>query len=266
MAVEQRAADAGGNENGNENAARRSRTVSGFSWRRFVALTVAGLVGIAALLAAQVMQGSFAGLSLEAVAALVGQTLAVNGVLVAVAALLGTLLGDRVGLAVRSRDGATSYPVAAALGATAAVAILALDAWVFQPFVADAARVTVVPTTAASPALGLLVSVYGGVTEEILLRFGLMTALVWVAWKLRRTDDGLPTAGGVWAAVLLTTVAFGLGHLPATAAVFELTPAVLARAVVLNGVGGVVFGWLYWRRDLLAAMAAHYAASAVLLI
>ncbi len=45
---------------------------------------------------------------------------------------------------------------------------------------------------------------------------------------------------------------------------FRLSPAVVARALVLNGVGGVVFGWLYWRRGLLAAMVAHFSADVVL--
>ena len=59
-------------------------------------------------------------------------------------------------------------------------------------------------------------------------------------------------------------VLFGLGHLPATAAMVPLTTLVVARALVLNGLAGVVFGWLYWRRDLLAAMVAHFSADIVL--
>ena len=62
----------------------------------------------------------------------------------------------------------------------------------------------------------------------------------------------------------LAAVLFGLGHLPATAALLPLTPAVVARAVVLNGIAGVVFGWLYWRRGLEAAMVAHFCADLVL--
>ena len=63
---------------------------------------------------------------------------------------------------------------------------------------------------------------------------------------------------------MLAAVVFGLGHLPATAALLPLTPAVIARAVVLNGIPGVVFGWLFWRRGLEAAMVAHFGADLVL--
>ena len=50
---------------------------------------------------------------------------------------------------------------------------------------------------------------------------------------------------------------FGLGHLPALAQSVTLTPALVARTVLLNAVAGVLFGWLYWRRSLEAAMVAH---------
>ena len=44
-----------------------------------------------------------------------------------------------------------------------------------------------------------------------------------------------------------------------------LTPLVIARTLVLNGLAGVVFGWLYWRRGLLAAMVAHFTFDLVVL-
>jgi Type II CAAX prenyl endopeptidase Rce1-like len=53
-------------------------------------------------------------------------------------------------------------------------------------------------------------------------------------------------------------VLFGLGHLPATAAVAPLSAALLVRAVVLNGAAGLVFGELYKRHGLEWAMASHF--------
>ncbi len=57
---------------------------------------------------------------------------------------------------------------------------------------------------------------------------------------------------------------FGLGHLPATAALLPLTPRVVARAVVLNGVAAGPFGWLFRRDGIEAAMVAHFAAHILL--
>jgi membrane protease YdiL (CAAX protease family) len=34
--------------------------------------------------------------------------------------------------------------------------------------------------------------------------------------------------------------------------------------MLLNSIGGLVFGWLYWRQGLLAAMVAHFSADVVL--
>ena len=51
---------------------------------------------------------------------------------------------------------------------------------------------------------------------------------------------------------------------PKMAAVLPLTALVVARALVLNGLGGIIFGWLYWKRGLLAAMLAHFSTDVVL--
>jgi membrane protease YdiL (CAAX protease family) len=61
-------------------------------------------------------------------------------------------------------------------------------------------------------------------------------------------------------------LSFGLGHLPTTAIRVELTPTIVARAIVLNGISGTVFGYYYWQRDLTAAMAAHFSADFVLYV
>lgn len=57
---------------------------------------------------------------------------------------------------------------------------------------------------------------------------------------------------------------FGAGHLPAVVALAPLTTVVVVRALLLNGIAGVSFGWLYWRRGLLAAMVALFSADIVL--
>ena len=38
---------------------------------------------------------------------------------------------------------------------------------------------------------------------------------------------------------------------------------VISRAIVLNGIGGVAFGWLYWKHGLESAMIAHFSADIV---
>jgi hypothetical protein len=55
-------------------------------------------------------------------------------------------------------------------------------------------------------------------------------------------------------------VLFGLGHLPAVAAIAPLTSMLVVRTVLLNALAGVVFGWFFWRRSLESAMLAHASA------
>ncbi len=40
----------------------------------------------------------------------------------------------------------------------------------------------------------------------------------------------------------------------------KLNPLVITRALVLKGVGGLAFGWLYWKQGLESAMIAHFSA------
>ena len=123
------------------------------------------------------------------------------------------------------------------------------------------------PAPQAQPSVwqGLLASLYGGVDEEILLRLGVMTFLAWLGAKVARTRPGeSPGPLVIWSANILAALLFGVGHLPATAAIAPLSGLVVARAIVLNGLAGVAFGWLYWRRGILAAMASHFCADLVL--
>lgn len=111
---------------------------------------------------------------------------------------------------------------------------------------------------------GFLASFYGAISEEILMRLFLMTLIVWIIFKFKKTPDKKPTMMSIWIAIIVSAVLFGLGHLPITSAITSITPLIILRAVLLNGVGGVIFGWLYWRKGLESAMISHFSADIVL--
>lgn len=100
---------------------------------------------------------------------------------------------------------------------------------------------------------------YGGITEEIIMRFGLMTLLAWGASSLLLLENTSGGALAVWFAIVLSAVVFGLGHLPATAANAALTPTTVAAIVGLNAIAGIAYGWLYWQTSLEMSMVAHMA-------
>ena len=131
----------------------------------------------------------------------------------------------------------------------------------FSKFIAPAKILAVIQTIELPIAAKVL---YGGVTEEVLMRWGAMTAMIWLPWRLLQKKIGLPEVAYVIGAILVTAVLFGVGHLPATAAIgIELTGSVVAYIIIANSVPGILFGFLYWRYGIEAAIIAHAGAHVV---
>jgi membrane protease YdiL (CAAX protease family) len=181
-----------------------------------------------------------------------------------IASALGLLLGTSMGIGpvhirsllagkgfgMRSEEAATY----ASGGAVASIALVALDFTLFK-----SVRDEFEKQGFREPEVwkSLLACLYGGFAEEVLLRLGLQTLLAAGIRKLRGERAVPPTGATMWPAILLSNLGFGAGHLPATAALVPLTPNVVARALILNSVVGVLCGYLYWKKGLEAGMIAH---------
>jgi membrane protease YdiL (CAAX protease family) len=181
-----------------------------------------------------------------------------------IAAALGLLLGKPMGTGPRHIEsllegrGFNMKPreavIYAAGGAAASVVLVALDFTLFK-----SVREEFEKRGFREPEVwkSLLACLYGGFAEEVLMRLGLQTLLAAGIRKLTKDEAVPPTGATMWPAILLSNIGFGAGHLPATAAVVPLTPMVVARAIVLNSVVGVLCGYLYWKKSLEAGMIAH---------
>lgn len=107
---------------------------------------------------------------------------------------------------------------------------------------------------------------YGGFTEELLLRWGVMTFLVWLAWRLAQKGKGEPRPIYFVGAIVVSAVIFGIGHLPiASALAGVLTLPMIIYVVTGNSIFGLVAGFLYWKKGLEAAIVAHMSAHLVLI-
>ena len=187
-------------------------------------------------------------------------------VIVAVAVLVGIALAPRVGLSSPFAESlAAGTPslqvlrpqlVPGVLGSLVGSSLVLLSAAVFKPFLATAtveligkfARILPIPTRV----------LYGGITEEVLIRWGLMTLLVWATWRLFQRSFAKPTTACFIAGLLVSSFMFGLGHLPvAIVLVQEATVALVLFVIVANSAFGVVAGFLYWKYGLESAMIAH---------
>lgn len=257
-----------------------------FDWKMFFILLVAAMVGLLAVIPYTLaLQGSGALDQAAAAAKMpVWQILAIqlgsNIVLFAVAIAIGLSFAKSIGLGLpildaRLRGEAVGHklrsilPISIILGVLSALLILALDAFVFQPalkaeFGAVAANLSAGATTRPTWWQGLLASFYGGIDEEILLRLCVMSFLAWLGRFISKTPEGKPTLAVFWIANILAAVLFGLGHLPMTSVLVPLTPLIVLRAIVLNGLAGVAFGYLYFTRGLESAMLSHFSADIVL--
>lgn len=189
----------------------------------------------------------------------------------AAAAAVGAAVAHRVGLVSRLVERAGSgtsgmtglrreVPLALGLGLLVSAVVAALDTVFVSSFGASWGDLPSGAPRAGSPAALLAGVLYGGITEEILLRWGLLSLLAWIGWRVVQGGKGAPHAVVMWSAVVIAALLFGAGHLPAVAAMVPLTPSLVVRTVALNALGGLVFGWLFWRRSLEAAMVAHMGA------
>ncbi len=178
-------------------------------------------------------------------------------------AALGTALAPRTGLSApwfhavsRGRLGlaeaAAQIPAALLVGGVCTGVFLIVYYKGFRPRMSET---QVARTEGLRTALGLPGRVLmGGVAEEVMFRWGVMSFLAWLAIPVA----GLSTPTGMWIAVVASGILFGLGHLPGAVAVgVEITRLIVMMAVVLNLIVAIGFGWLFWQYGLLAAVIAH---------
>lgn len=187
-------------------------------------------------------------------------------VLLAVAVLVGVMLARRVGLSSPFAESiAAGQPapstlrpqvVPSVLGAVVGSVCILLAGIVLRRFspVHISERISEFQALLPPP-MRLL---YGGITEELLLRWGFMTLLVWIGWRVFQKRQSRPTSITFVVAILLSSFVFALGHLPlAVFLVGEATAAIVFFVIVANSAFGVVAGYLYWKYGLESAIISH---------
>jgi hypothetical protein len=243
------------------------------NWKLFIILLIASIFGVITIFPYSLtLQGGLPqNLPVPLYVILTG-TIIQNAVIFAIAIFIGLNIAKKVGLGLPILEGwlegreVKSYlksilGISVGLGILAGILIIGLD----YLFSFAGVTINVTQSSINPPAWqGFLASFYGGINEEILLRLFLMSLLVWIFFKIKKTNEGKPTKAGVWLAIILAAIIFGAGHLPTVMAITTLTPLVIIRTVVLNCVGGIIFGWLYWRKGLESAMISHFSADIVL--
>lgn len=109
---------------------------------------------------------------------------------------------------------------------------------------------------------GLLVSISAAVGEEVWLRLGVMTTLAWLI--MRTLGQPVLSSKVAWTAIVIAALGFGAIHLPQLAAAGAATTIGIAATMLGNTLVGIVCGWLFWQRGLIAAIVAHFSIDVVL--
>jgi hypothetical protein len=112
----------------------------------------------------------------------------------------------------------------------------------------------------------LLACIYGGVYEELFTRLFLLSVIAWIVNRTWRRPTPPLSNFAFWFANIFSAIAFGLGHLPSASLFMPITAIVVIAALLLNGIAGIAFGYLFRTRGLEAAMIAHFTADVVIYV
>ena len=104
---------------------------------------------------------------------------------------------------------------------------------------------------------------YGGITEEIIVRWGIMSLIMLIFKSIFKNNSSLFW----WISIVISSILFGLGHLPITfMLVKNTTPFLIFFIVLSNSIFGIISGWLFWKKGLEASIIAHIATHCVLML
>jgi hypothetical protein len=186
--------------------------------------------------------------------------------LLVVFAFVGAFFAPRVGFLSRFADRAAGgkvgllppgFATSLALGTGLGVAITLADhaiapLWQLRPAIPPSL------VQGWSPVATLFGMLYGGIVEEVVMRWGLMSLIVWLLWRGAFRRRPAPPSAAVWCGIALAALLFAAGHLPALmASGLHLSGALTLRTMGFNVIAGLVFGWLFAHRDLESSVLAH---------
>lgn len=182
-------------------------------------------------------------------------------IMLGISALIGSLTAPKVGFKAPGLTGSLGQtlrqnaPFALIAGLIFSAITILLDATLFRSYLPQNMYML-----GSKPALFDLVPslLYGGIAEEVMMRWGVLSLITWLLYRLFQRGKGDVNPAFVWIAIIGAAVAFGYAHLPAVQTMVpEVTTGIMMRTIVQNALPGIFFGWLFTRRGLESAMLAH---------
>ncbi len=110
----------------------------------------------------------------------------------------------------------------------------------------------------------LLIIYVAAVGEEVLFRLLLLSVIAGLMVRLFRLPGRTPTAPIAWVANGLSALAFAAVHLPAWSGAPPVGVGSTVAVLALNSAGGIVLGYVFANRGIVAAMWTHAGADCVI--
>ena len=175
-----------------------------------------------------------------------------------VTGFLGYLLADRIGLLRSFAFHKKPLTTTIAWGILGGIGFFLLEAIIFSALIPE---VDLFYENKSFSAVYLITEIfYGGVAEELMLRFFFMSLLAFLIWKIfarKYAKEEIPAAVFI-AANIIAAMTFAAGHLPATYTMYgKLSALILIRCFLINGGLGLIFGRIYRKFGIQYAMVAH---------
>ena len=173
------------------------------------------------------------------------------------------IAGEKLHFSIRSMIKiAAGYAFLAALVGAVVLITVIVPMMIAHP-IAGGSKLPVPPVMRLAPGrialVGALVAIAAAISEEIQFRLVLFAFFAWIVRLITRDSSGRSGRGALWFATILQAYAFGLVHLlPLASSMFHSGARLLLGAVLMPQTWeGIVFGRLYLKRGLEAAMLAH---------
>ena len=242
-----------------------------FNWRLFLTLWLAGTIAVLPLIPVTVVLGESGVAAHRLSWQTATETVLLAAIVIFSAAIyVGLRSGARVGLGAPLTEawlaGKPAVDAAARLvrGAGAGGA-LGLVGVIVAMAIAGGTVSPAMPGDDVVPLwVGVAQATSAGVGEELLFRLGLMSLMVAFVWRALPSGDESPSNTVMWIALALTAALFTMVHGAPAGEVGGAGQLVTEPMQLVRLLGGGLFGWLFWKQGLEAAMAAHFAYDMVL--
>jgi hypothetical protein len=172
--------------------------------------------------------------------------------------IIFSAIGAGLGFALRGTTGFHLLSSSENIGVGAVIALLGFLGHLILYYVVFRPRLPKTSTRLSEKIrldMGILArALQGGFAEEVQFRWGLMSLVVWLgAFLFPSQAPALAVS-----AILVSGIAFGVFHLIGARQIGLARETLEATMIVADNTwGGMVFGWLFWRYGLAAAMLCH---------